>query len=59
MCSVGDGFNIDLISDDAGIVECVCNDCESKFKGVRVNAKLKCPECHSSNTKLVWNTKYL
>lgn len=53
MCSVGDGFNIDLSSEDAGIVECVCNDCGGKFKGVRVNTKLKCPECHSSNTKLV------
>ncbi len=52
MCSVGDGFNIDL-AEDEGLCEYVCNDCGGKFKGVRVNAKLKCPECHSTNTKIV------
>lgn len=52
MCSVGDGFNIDL-SEDTGICEYECNNCGKTFKGVRIGKMLKCPECHSVNTRIV------
>lgn len=52
MCSVGDAFNID-ISEDTGLCEYKCNECGNTFKGVRIGKKLKCPECHSADTKIV------
>ncbi len=52
MCSVGDAFRMDL-ADDMGLCEYKCNDCGGKFKGVRINKKLKCPECQSANTDIV------
>jgi len=52
MCSVGDAFNID-ISEDIGLCKYECKECGSSFKGVRTGKQLKCPECHSENTKIV------
>ena len=56
MCSVGDGFNIDL-SEDTGLCEYRCNDCGNTFKGVRIDRKLKCSKCRSNNTEIVNNPK--
>jgi len=52
MCSVGDAFNIDIAGDSV-ICDYKCSDCGGKFRGVRVNTKLKCPECHSANTSII------
>lgn len=52
MCSVGDGFNIDLSEDE--FCEYKCNECGNTFKGVNTGKTLKCPECHSADTKIVW-----
>ncbi len=51
MCSVGDGFNIDL-SEDTGLCEYKCDECGNTFKGVITGKMPKCPECHSANTKI-------
>lgn len=53
MRSVGDGSNVDL-PEDTGLCNYKCGDCEKIFKGVRIGRKLKCPECHSENTVIVY-----
>lgn len=40
------------ISDDTGLCTFSCKDCGNQFAGVRVGINLKCPECHSENTKM-------
>lgn len=48
----GDLSSLD-ISDDTGLCTFSCKDCGNQFAGVRVGINLKCPECHSVNTKMV------
>lgn len=48
MCSVGDGFNVE-ISEGVDLKNYKCNDCGKEFKGLSLS-KVKCPACHSINT---------
>ena len=48
MCSVGDGFNVEL-SEGITLCEYVCEDCGKEFKGL-IMTKIKCPACHSTKT---------
>lgn len=41
------------ISDDTGLCVFSCTDCRNQFAGVRIGISLRCPECHSVNTKVV------
>lgn len=48
---IGDFSSLD-ISDDTGLCTFSCKECGNQFAGVRVGINLKCPECHSVNTKM-------
>lgn len=52
MCSVGDAFNID-IAESISMCEYKCNECGNTFKGIKAGKKPKCPECQSTDTKIV------
>jgi Zn finger protein HypA/HybF involved in hydrogenase expression len=45
MCSVGDGFNIDISALETKLIK--CEDCGNEFKGI--GNKARCPSCHSAN----------
>ncbi|MBE0522463.1 MAG: hypothetical protein IBX39_09400 [Candidatus Methanoperedenaceae archaeon] len=45
MCSVGDGFNMDISALETKL--CKCEDCGNEFKGI--GNKARCPSCHSAN----------
>ncbi len=47
MNSVRDEFKINLLR-DIEFLECTCNECGNKFKGLPVDY-IECPACHSSN----------
>ncbi len=47
------GFSNLDISDDSGLCVFLCTGCGNRFAGVRVGISLRCPECHSVNTKVV------
>ena len=45
MCSVGDGFNMDISALETKLIK--CEDCGNEFKGI--GNKSRCPSCHSAN----------
>lgn len=52
MCCIGDVSNMDM-TEDMRLCNYTCNDCGGKFKGVRVDRKVKCPDCQSPNGLIV------
>ena len=45
MCSVGDGFNVEIGAFETTLFK--CKDCGNEFKGI--GNKSKCPSCNSGN----------